>query len=196
MITKCPFLKILRNPTFSVPRNPQSPILLGSNLGTKSHVLRSLWNLLLSNSHLFSLGYTTSPRFLSPGNTRRVPVTRPPGTTSRSNSPGYPRGGALPHAGDYSTLTNVITATYTPGRLPPSSDQPSRRPRPTLVWCAQTRSAHTATPPVQGTCPRPLRRRGAPITLAPDCLQHTTMSATIEGLLSPASLGHSFSRPL
>jgi hypothetical protein len=39
------------------------------------------------------------------GNTRRVPVTRPSVTTSRSNSPGYPQRGALPHAGDYSTLT-------------------------------------------------------------------------------------------
>ena len=76
-----------------------------SNLGTKSYVLLSLWNLLLSNSRLFSQGYTLSPRFLSLRNTRRVPVTRPPGTTSRSNSPGYPRRGALPHAGDYSTLT-------------------------------------------------------------------------------------------
>ena len=79
-----------------------------SNLGTKSYVLLSLWNLLLSNSRLFSQGYTLSPRFLSPGNTantHRVPVTRPLGTTSRSNSPGYPRRGALPHAGDYSTLT-------------------------------------------------------------------------------------------
>ena len=41
--------------------------LLCSNLGTKSYVLRSLWNLLLSNSRLFSPGYTLSPRFLSPG---------------------------------------------------------------------------------------------------------------------------------
>jgi hypothetical protein len=134
MTTKNPFLKISRNPTFSVLRNPQSPTLFGSklgtsvvtlvlsptycallgtnlvlssvNLGTQSYVLRSLWNLLLSNSRLFSPGYKLSPRFLSPGNTRRVPVTRPPGTTSRSNSPGYPRRGALPHAGDYPTLTN------------------------------------------------------------------------------------------
>jgi hypothetical protein len=83
--------KISRNPTFSVPNNPQSPTLLGSNLGTKSYVLRSPRDLLLSNSRLFSPGHTLSPRFLSLGNTRRVPVTRPSGTPSRSNSPGYPR---------------------------------------------------------------------------------------------------------
>ncbi len=77
------------------------------NFGTKSYVLRSLWNLLLpnSNSSLFSPGHTLSPRFLSLGNTCRVPVTRPPETTSRSNSPVYPQRGAFPHAGDYSTLT-------------------------------------------------------------------------------------------
>ena len=40
--------------------------LLSSNLGTKSYVLRFLWNLHLSNSCLFSSGYTISPRFLSP----------------------------------------------------------------------------------------------------------------------------------
>ncbi len=103
--TTIPFLKISLGPTFSVPSNPQSPTLLGSNFGTKSYVLLPLRNLLLSNSCLFSPGYTLSPRFLSLGNTRRVPVTRPSVTTSRSNSPGYPQRGALPHAGDYSTLT-------------------------------------------------------------------------------------------
>jgi len=99
------FWKIPRNPTFSVPSKPQSPTLLGSNLGTNPYVPHPLWNLLLSNSHLFSPGHTLSPRFLSLGNTCRVPVTRPPETTSRSNSPVYPQRGALPHAGDYSTLT-------------------------------------------------------------------------------------------
>jgi hypothetical protein len=69
------FWKIPRNPTFSVPRKPQSPTLLGSNLGTNPHVPRPLWNLLLSNSRLFSPGHTLSPRFLSLGNTCRVPVT-------------------------------------------------------------------------------------------------------------------------
>ena len=105
--TTIPFLKVSRNPTFSVPNNPQSPTLLGSNFGTKSYVLRSLWNLLLSNSNsrLLSPGHTLRPRFLSLGNTRRVPVTRQPETTSRSNSPVYPRRGTLSHAGDYSTLT-------------------------------------------------------------------------------------------
>ena len=117
LITKILFLKISRNPTFSVPRNPQSPTLLGSNLGTKSYVLLSLWNLLLSNSCLFNPGYTLSPCFLSLGNTRRVPVTRPPGTTSRSNSPGYPRRGVLPHDGDYPTLTPplVLSCEYGTG---------------------------------------------------------------------------------
>jgi hypothetical protein len=125
--------------------NPQSPTLLGSNLGTTKseregrrarqvlrswtseiwgcYVIRSLWNLLLSNSRLFIPGYTLSPRFLSLGNTRRVPVTRPPGTTSRS--PGYPRRGALTHAGDYSTLTDptlgpggTVEFTRTRTRIP------------------------------------------------------------------------------
>jgi len=35
----------------------------------------------------------------------RVPATRPPGPTSRSNSPGYPLREVLPHAGDHPTLT-------------------------------------------------------------------------------------------
>ena len=100
-----PFWKISRNPTFSVPSKPQSPTLLGGNLGTSPYVLRPLWDLLLSNSRLFSPGHTLSPRFLSLGNTRRVQVTCLTGTTSRSNSPNYPWRGALPHAGDYSTLT-------------------------------------------------------------------------------------------
>ena len=85
------FWKIPRNPTFSVPSEHQSPTLLGSNLGTNPYVPHPLWNLLLSNSHLFSPGHTLSPRFLSLGNTCRVPVTRPPETTSRSNSPVYPQ---------------------------------------------------------------------------------------------------------
>ena len=97
------FWKIPRNPTFSVPSKPQSPTLLGSNLGTNPYVPRPLWNLLPSNSRLFSPGHTLSPRFLSLGNTCRVPVTRPPETTSRSDSPVYPQRGALPHTGDYST---------------------------------------------------------------------------------------------
>ena len=111
---KIPFWKISQNPTFSVPSKPRSPTLLGSNLGTKPYVLRFLWDLLLShsNSRLFSPGHTLSPRFLSLGNTRRVLVTRPPETTSRSNSPVYPRRGALPHAGDYSTLTFVCSCRH------------------------------------------------------------------------------------
>jgi hypothetical protein len=104
------FWKIPRNPTFSVPSKPQSPTLLGSNLGTNPYVPRPLWNLLLSNSRLFSPGHTLNPRFLSLGNTCRTPVTRPPETSSRSNSPVYPQRGVLPHAGDYSTLTNVSKA--------------------------------------------------------------------------------------
>jgi len=44
-----PFWKISRNPTFSVPSEPQSPTLLGSYLGTNPYVLRPLWDLLLSN---------------------------------------------------------------------------------------------------------------------------------------------------
>ena len=38
----------------------------------------------------------------------------------------------------------------------------SRRPRPTIGWCAQTLFAHTDTPPAPGTRTRPLRRRRAP----------------------------------
>ena len=94
------FWKIPRNPTFSVPSKPQSPTLLGSNLGTNPYVPRPLWDLLLSYSRLFSPGHTLSPRFLRLGNTCQVPVTCPPETTSRSNSPVYPQRGALPHAGD------------------------------------------------------------------------------------------------
>jgi len=124
----------LRNPTFSVPRTPQSPTLLGSNLGTKFYVLRSLWNLLLSNLRLFSLGHTLNPRFLSLGNTRRVPVTRPPGTTSRSNSPCYPRRGALPHAGDYSTLTEQhVLCTFL---INTSLFAPSKTVKPLAARCA------------------------------------------------------------
>ena len=84
-----------------------TPTLLGSNFGTKSYVLRFLWNLLLpnSNSRLFSPGHMPSPRFLSLG--KYMPS---PGHTSAGNHVTFqfprlsPRE-ALPHAGDYSTLT-------------------------------------------------------------------------------------------
>ena len=57
----------------------------------------------------FLLEDLAKPIVLRLGNTRRAPVTRPPETTSRSNSPDThtrlsPQG-ALPHTGDYSTLT-------------------------------------------------------------------------------------------
>jgi len=112
---KIPFWNISRNPTFSVPSKPQSPTLLGSNLGTNPYVLRSLWDLLLSNSNsrLFSPGHTLSPRFLSLGNTRRVPDTRPSETTSRSNSPVYPRRGHTPsRRGLFNTNTHTHPMTY------------------------------------------------------------------------------------
>ena len=51
------------------------------------------------------LGVHDQSPFPQPQGTRQVPVTRPQGTTSCSNSPGYPRRGVLPHAGDYPTLT-------------------------------------------------------------------------------------------
>jgi len=73
-IYTCPQLRFLPLVPQPISRSPFQFLetlslitLLGSNLGTKSYVLRSLWNLLLSNSSLFSPGYTISPRFLSPG---------------------------------------------------------------------------------------------------------------------------------
>ena len=75
----------------------------------------ALWDLLLSNSNsrLFSPGHTLSPRFLSLGNTRRVPDTRPSETTSRSNSPVYPRRGHTPsRRGLFNTNTHTHPMTY------------------------------------------------------------------------------------
>jgi hypothetical protein len=57
-------------------------------------------------------GVHDQPPFPQPRDTRLVPVTRPPGTTSRSNSPGYPRWGALPHAGGYPTLTHTVATGF------------------------------------------------------------------------------------
>jgi hypothetical protein len=65
------FLPLVLQPILAFPNSGLEILslitLLGSNLGTKSYVLRSLWNLLLSNLRLFSPGYTLSSRFLSPG---------------------------------------------------------------------------------------------------------------------------------
>ena len=55
-------------------------------------------------------GTRLAPVSSASGNTCRVPATRPPETTSRSDSPVYPQRGAFPHTGDYSTLTDIPAA--------------------------------------------------------------------------------------
>ena len=91
-------------------------------------------------------------------NHRRV-CTQPDRALSRLT----PAHAAPPHTqrGQHRT-ERVSTAPHTPGRRSPARAQPRRRPRPTRGWCAQTRSAHTATPPAPETLPRPPRRSGAP----------------------------------
>ena len=73
----------------------------------------------------------------------RVPATRPSGPTSRSNSPGYPRRGVLPHAGDYPTLTHRADPLTGLLRRAPKG-QPTRTPP--VVPHPESIAAQTAYP--------------------------------------------------
>jgi len=82
--------------TTAEPLLPQGHVIHAHpTYGTKSYVL----------PYPRTLRRISPTRVSSARGPCRVPATRPSGPTSRSNSPGYPRWGVLPHAGDYSKLT-------------------------------------------------------------------------------------------